>query len=399
MRFVFLISSLILIAGGCNSDPRCRRETALLRAEILDLEDKYFLTKAQRDEALAALHGQGKSDIAAKIDRRSPPDPVAGSQEIHHGDLIYEGEAYVDGATLIDGATPIDGPYSDSPDNHFQDQSSFYDEYELPLRPSTGTPTESTRGSESPSQSSSTSSSGSQFRQSRPPNSSRARPIGSSQDTNSDSSFEQENSHDDRGAASPESAVNATRTSQPRETSLPISSADSIAEILIDQDRSGFQIGDTQENELVLFLRTRDDRGGVAQGRGTVTVNVADTAAPAGQQRLGSWKFLPEETELFLAGRPPHSGILLNLPLEGTATQGEDVTVSVRFQTVDGRTLETTTRIPHDKTVNQPAPLQTQTDRVDLVAEGRGDAVNKTGDRRGSPTPGTSSGPSWRPIR
>ena len=55
MRREFLIIGLCLVTIGCNADPRSRRETALLRAEILDLEDKYYLLKSERDLAVAEL--------------------------------------------------------------------------------------------------------------------------------------------------------------------------------------------------------------------------------------------------------------------------------------------------------------------------------------------------------
>ena len=55
MRREFLIIGLCLIAIGCNADPRGRRETALLRAEILDLEDKYYQIKYERDQAMSEL--------------------------------------------------------------------------------------------------------------------------------------------------------------------------------------------------------------------------------------------------------------------------------------------------------------------------------------------------------
>ena len=56
MRRELLIIGLCLVAVGCNADPRSRRETALLRAEILDLEDKYYLIKSERDAAVAQLN-------------------------------------------------------------------------------------------------------------------------------------------------------------------------------------------------------------------------------------------------------------------------------------------------------------------------------------------------------
>ena len=49
ISIAILLVVTILLPVGCNSDLRCRRETALLRAEYLDLEDKYYSLLAQSD--------------------------------------------------------------------------------------------------------------------------------------------------------------------------------------------------------------------------------------------------------------------------------------------------------------------------------------------------------------
>ena len=46
----------LLISIGCNADPSCRRETALLRAEILDIEDKYAVLQSQYESTASQLH-------------------------------------------------------------------------------------------------------------------------------------------------------------------------------------------------------------------------------------------------------------------------------------------------------------------------------------------------------
>lgn len=53
---VVLIILICFLALGCRSDRRYARETALLRAEILDLEDKYYLLKSQHDVAVSELN-------------------------------------------------------------------------------------------------------------------------------------------------------------------------------------------------------------------------------------------------------------------------------------------------------------------------------------------------------
>jgi len=66
MYRVLIIFGLFLLVAGCNSDPRCRREISLLRTEILDLEDKYYVIREQRDDALALLNSRADTALVAK---------------------------------------------------------------------------------------------------------------------------------------------------------------------------------------------------------------------------------------------------------------------------------------------------------------------------------------------
>lgn len=99
MRFFVLLCCLGPLAAGCNSDPRCRRETALLRAEILDLEDKYYLMKEQRDQALAVAEGEVVTQVV--------------SQE-SGTDVIYDG--FIDGAIIYDEPVQEQSRIIDQPD-------------------------------------------------------------------------------------------------------------------------------------------------------------------------------------------------------------------------------------------------------------------------------------------
>ena len=58
MRFVLLLIVGVLLSTGCRMNPRAEREIALLRAEILDLEDQYYSLKS-RCEANGFLPGSG----------------------------------------------------------------------------------------------------------------------------------------------------------------------------------------------------------------------------------------------------------------------------------------------------------------------------------------------------
>lgn len=57
MRNFTLLTICIItsVAIGCNSDPRGRRELALMRSEIMDLEDKYYALKSRHERTLKEL--------------------------------------------------------------------------------------------------------------------------------------------------------------------------------------------------------------------------------------------------------------------------------------------------------------------------------------------------------
>ena len=87
MRF-YLLTILCALALGCNSDPNCRRETALLRSEILDLEDKYYLLKSERD-ALLQSQGAAVNEIYAASDAIYEQPAIIQGQLLQ-GDVIYD---------------------------------------------------------------------------------------------------------------------------------------------------------------------------------------------------------------------------------------------------------------------------------------------------------------------
>ena len=59
MRFALPAIILCLSVIGCRVSPHAEREIAMLRAEILDLEDQYYAIKSQRDSAVSRLRDCG----------------------------------------------------------------------------------------------------------------------------------------------------------------------------------------------------------------------------------------------------------------------------------------------------------------------------------------------------
>ena len=64
-RPVLLIVALLTLLVGCRTNPRATREIALLRSEILDLEDQYYALKSKHRDAvneLRAMRGEPPID-------------------------------------------------------------------------------------------------------------------------------------------------------------------------------------------------------------------------------------------------------------------------------------------------------------------------------------------------
>lgn len=116
MRFFtisILLGSLLLLSTGCqNASIRCQRETALLRAEILDLEDKYYALKSQHQNMLSGGSGTVVTNnvIGSGVITGAPVVadswPVQG--EIIHGGVIQGDVIYDD--QVISGAPMIQAP-------------------------------------------------------------------------------------------------------------------------------------------------------------------------------------------------------------------------------------------------------------------------------------------------
>lgn len=82
---LFLVILLCLIAAGCKSKPRRNRETALLRAELLDLEDKYYALKSKYNGVMSQL-GEGEPYYDGNV--------IYEGEIISDGDIIYEGDGF-----------------------------------------------------------------------------------------------------------------------------------------------------------------------------------------------------------------------------------------------------------------------------------------------------------------
>lgn len=231
MRFTLLVTLLSLMAMGCRANPRCQRENAMLRAELLDLEDKYY--------SLMSEQGEGTTYIGESAQIIVSPQPFE--------DHIVEPGIVEPGASL---------------NRNDQGNSSI-----------------GLRG------------------------------IG----------FSQSGDGDVR-----------------------------ISNITINQRATrGHDVdGNLGDEGVDLLVQTRTADGAIRLQAGELTVSIIDPAEEPDRQRVGLWKFLPSETELFFANHELGSrGILLHLPWDQSTPTHSRLTLHVRFVTPDGRVLKTSTEL------------------------------------------------------
>jgi hypothetical protein len=97
---ILLFGLLLVTAPGCqNPSLQCRRETALLRAEILDLEDKYYALKSQHESGMISdgsyvtngVVTDGIIENGIVVGNQVMGAPIASdSYPMIEGDIIYE---------------------------------------------------------------------------------------------------------------------------------------------------------------------------------------------------------------------------------------------------------------------------------------------------------------------
>jgi hypothetical protein len=76
MRFVFVASSLLVALTGCQINPRAEREIALLRSEILELEDQYYALKSRCEGTASTLGSEGEGFYDGQYWNVQPPSTI-----------------------------------------------------------------------------------------------------------------------------------------------------------------------------------------------------------------------------------------------------------------------------------------------------------------------------------
>ncbi len=401
-----LLITLVLgtVVTGCKSNPRSQRETALLCAEILDLEDQFYSMKSRYEAANREL----------QVCRGAPVDGTYLGSTAIEGDYVEGG--FVDG-DFVEGEY-MDGPFVES--NEYGPSEIIYD---VPARTGRYIPhaTETFRDSARrifgrnslQGQASPTQSVGPHQRSFGLFNRRgsglfrRNQAAGPAANFSSDTAFVapplagQPGMTRAKSASTPTLATDsANRRGADRmfsdspdaepidldirladEPSAEYSPQDNV--IFDDVDPSyGTSINGPASGQLVtqidisssathgedvdgqpghegvvVLIQPKDRNGVLVKETGEVTVSLIDPAADGDGQRIGLWKFTPQEMRLFeVKNERSEQGFLLHLPWDGHAPSSQELLLYVRYWTNDGRRLETSTRLSIDPPGNAYSP-------------------------------------------
>lgn len=302
---IALLTSIVVVplfaSAGCHSDPRCRRETALMRAEILDIEDKYAALKSRYEANAIRLHSL----------TGEPIDQTIYSQESNYQDVVLEDEFLNE---MI-----IDEGYSSS--------APIVDESGLLLSAPQTIVQPGYNGGIVPAES---------IPQVAPQRSIDSLPLpgDNSGQTGDSTEFRLNVPGLNRFGNNGQARGASARLGQATATEIVVNRSATRG-----QDVDGV-LGDEGLN---LMIQPRSANGRVVLQAGDLSVSLVD---PKLRKRIGFWRFLPEEVELFFVNDEIASeGILLHLPWDEATPQRARLLVHVEFVTTDGRVLKTSSDV------------------------------------------------------
>ena len=359
-----LAISVVLPSIGCSSNLKCRRETALLRAEYLDLEDKYY--------ALLADSGATSTPTIA------PTGSVTSS-----GALIAEAQPMIYGSgvqpTTGGGSTMPEIIYYDQsggypaegyPVQEFQDQGYPVEGYPIQGYPVQGYPVQGetyysdpalgmTPSPATPTDISDISTSQRSGQSAQPENDYYPSPVEATDSREPDSDLSTDNlptpdsildNDQSRFDLDVEEAQEVRDRQDAQEVghAIKIEMTSPITEVLINKSVSQGKNTDGQPGDdgVEILLQPKSADGSVVDEAGNLTISIIDAAADQGERQIGKWTFLKEEALLFFAEDEfDNRGILLQLDWDKKIPANKRLTVYVRLETSDGRIMETTSDI------------------------------------------------------
>jgi len=318
--YIVLIAAALLCSSGCrsnNTSVQCERETALLRAEILDLEDKYYALKNQYESSpngrigVATSGVVGSGVVSAGGIVSSPvyvesapfvgtPQVVQGEiyqggvypgeiyqGEVYQGDVIYE-DQYLPQGTVLPGtliSPPVDGGVI-SEGGTLPLQQSIESPQPTPAEPEIDTPTLETPELD---------------------------------DATTDLDSEQ-------AIVLPDAGLELEIGYEDLELDLPANNNVDRLEIISAGTRGKDLDGIPGHDGIELMVRTLNTDGNFVELDGELSIVVEDQLAG----EIGKWTFLPEELKLFLSRDEfGNMGTLLHLPWTGKIPVSKQIEIRV----------------------------------------------------------------------
>lgn len=349
MRAAFLAILVLLVSFtlGCGStNPRVRREVALLRAEIVDLENQYYTLKSMyRDET------------GREPDFSSFGMPSGGSRERGRRDNAGSVRACAQCGRVHDPQVEYDHPLT-------IDNSGSVEREPVPgeTKPGTLRPGES------------------EYQQLEEPViefGPEEVPLPGDGQTG--------------GFRQPAAQASLDRPASGSNSNARLQAGVAAGqlvdfEIMPEQTR-GFD-EDGMAGDEGVTVRWAPDFGGPTEGSlGEVTFSVIDPEQPRNTQRLGLWKYSPAEANRLLKSSAGQSVVEARLPWQTGPAQHENLLLFVRVRTLDGRTLERSSSLLIN--TGRSASGSGLEQKLDGVADPAIDSGRQT----------DGSAPQWRPIR
>ena len=342
-----LAISVMLPSIGCSSNLKCRRETALLRAEYLDLEDKYYalLANSGATTAPTATSASHTASLGASVGQSHPmAQPVIYGSGVQQSAVVNHAMPeiiYYDQSGGYPAQTTQDYPVESYP----VQGGTYYSDF--PLGP-TPVPASSPEIIDAGSNQSTAPLQGNYYpspvegTEAREPSSNRSTgelPIPSSiLDEDLDSDLDNDQSRFDLKIEDTHEIGHE----------IKIETASEITEVLINKSVSQGKNTDGHPGDdgVEILIQPKAADGSVVDEAGNLTISLIDPAADQGERQIGQWSFLKEEAMLFFAEDEfDNRGILLQLKWDRKIPANKRLTVYVRFETSDDRIMETTSDI------------------------------------------------------
>ena len=340
---------------GCRIDPNAEREIALLRSEILDLEDKYYSLKNRCDPNSNEYY-EGSVN-GAPLHQESAPGEVIYSEP----DIIHD---------------PSGDIFCDSSPDNAENYAPAYSNPHIQFNPAeTMPPASMDEGSRQPTV---------------------LENSGAATDSETLPPFE----------------IEFENNSQPNQQ-LQVGTDSEVAAISINRSISGGHDldGVPGHEGLVLLIQPETRTGQVIQQPGSLTINVTEPSLQATRNSIARWSFTAGEVKnFFVKDDYPDKGILLHLPWDEIRPSTRSLLVRVEFTTIDNRTFETVREFEieppnSDYSVDDPIVAQwvERDERWRDISTARntwGNDARRTStplSRNEADTP--SNRPQWRPIR